>query len=85
MRDWLSQLNRRIPVLDRRTYRWLDRLTKLVAVVAVAVALEIGIVSGVGTALALVGVLLALSTVPIETAEPAGNARSADTYEGELT
>ncbi|MDR5674085.1 hypothetical protein RH858_13190 [Halalkaliarchaeum sp. AArc-GB] len=77
-------MRERLPVLDRRTYRWTDRLTKLAGVLAVAVALEVGIVSGGGIALALAGVVLALSTVPIETT-PATDAGSTDAFEGEPT
>ncbi|AUX10011.1 hypothetical protein AArcSl_2389 [Halalkaliarchaeum desulfuricum] len=77
-------MRERLPVLDRRTYRWTDRVTKLGGVLAVAVALEIGIVSGGGIALALAGGVLALSTVPIET-RPAADAGPTDAYDGEPT
>ncbi|WP_254767404.1 hypothetical protein [Salinilacihabitans rarus] len=74
----------RRPVLDRRTYRWTDRITKLIAVVAVAVALEAGIASGVGIALVLAGVVLALCTVPIDAREPTTDGTPA-AREGETT
>lgn len=72
-----------LPPLSPRTYLWTDRVTKLIGVVSVATALQTGIASGVGATLALVGVLLALSTVPIEITEPAESARFADANDGD--
>lgn len=75
----------RRPVLGRRAYRWTDRITKLIAVVAVASALEVGIASGAGVALALAGVALALCTVPMRPREPAADAGSPAARDSETT
>lgn len=58
-----------IPTLNRPTYRWLDRLTKLSGVLLIAAGTDAGIASGTGIALAVAGVILGLSTVPIDTQE----------------
>ena len=50
-------------VLSGRTYRLVDAATKLVGVGLLAGALEVGIVSTPGVALALAGALLGVSTV----------------------
>lgn len=50
-------------VLTHRTYRYLDAATKLGGVGLLAVALEVGIASTQGVALALAGALLGVSTV----------------------
>lgn len=74
------------PTLDRRTYRWVDRATKLAGVATVAVALEAGIATGAGIALALAGAALALSTVPIAVPEePDATAGSTDVFEGDIS
>ena len=49
--------------LSGRTYRIVDVVTKLVGLALIAGALETGIVSAPGQALAFVGALLGVSTV----------------------
>lgn len=49
--------------LHGRTYRIVDVVTKLIGVVLIVAALETGIASAPGLALALVGALLGVSTV----------------------
>ncbi|WP_226013387.1 hypothetical protein [Halomicrobium salinisoli] len=59
---------RQRPVLDPTTYRWVDRLTKLVGVALVAGGLEAGGHTFGGVALGLAGAALAVSTVFVEPA-----------------
>lgn len=55
--------------LSPRTYRLVDRLTKLLGVALLAVALELGGDSPTGLALGALGVALGLSTVFVEKRE----------------
>ena len=49
--------------LPERQYRRLDVLSKLVGLAAIAVAIDLGIVSAPGLALAMAGLLVGVSTV----------------------
>ncbi|MEA1931964.1 hypothetical protein [Halohasta litorea] len=51
--------------LTGRQYRWVDRITKLLGVGLIAAGLEAGGATPTGMALAVVGVLVGLSTVVI--------------------
>lgn len=52
--------------LSPRAYRWVDRVTKLLGVVLVAVGLEIGGRTLTGILLGVTGAAFALSTVFVE-------------------
>jgi hypothetical protein len=60
--------------LRPRTYRWVDRLTKLLGVALVAAGLEAGGETATGLVLAALGVAIGLATVCID-----ANTRSRDT------
>lgn len=51
--------------LTGRQYRWLDRITKLLGIGLIAAGLEAGGATPTGMVLAIVGVLVGLSTVVI--------------------
>lgn len=53
----------RAPELSGRSYRWLDRLSKLAGVVLIAAGLDVGGGTVAGLALAAAGVTLGLLTV----------------------
>ena len=55
--------------LSGRRFRWVDRLTKLGGLAAIATALEIGIASTSGLALAAAGLVLGVSTVFVTTSQ----------------
>ncbi|WP_440991615.1 hypothetical protein [Haloarchaeobius baliensis] len=50
-----------------RQYRWLDRTTKLGGIALIAAGLEVGGDTGLGIALAAIGVAVGLTTVIITT------------------
>ena len=55
-----------LATLRPRTYRWTDRVTKLLGVVLVAAGLDAGGGTATGLVLACLGVALGLATVCIE-------------------
>lgn len=65
---------RPLVTLRPRTYRWVDRLTKLLGVALVAAGLEAGGETATGLVLAALGVAIGLATVCID-----ANTRSRDT------
>lgn len=56
----------RVHTLPPRTYRWLDRATKLLGVALVAAGLELGGDTAAGLALAALGVASGLVTVVVD-------------------
>lgn len=63
----MSDVSKR-PVLAPRTYRWVDRVTKLAGVLLVALGFEAGGHTFTGVALGVIGATLALSTIFVEPA-----------------